>query len=139
VLDMVLDLITLLVDLHDRSPRTRRRRLRKADAAGRPLVFDGAVRGVTAYCHDEDGALVLDGRALVWRADADDEESFPVPVERLIAREVTTRRRRAQVACVDGLEPVTLQCPRYAVGYLARVVPGLQAVLGSPQSDGTAA
>jgi hypothetical protein len=135
VLDMFLDLVTLLVDLRDSSPRKRRRDLRKADAAGRPLVFDGAVHGETDYCHDGSGVLEVAGRELVWRDEAGDEEFFGVPVERLMAREVATKRRRAHVTCVDGGQTVTLICPQYAVGYLARVVPGLDAVLGASQAD----
>lgn len=131
---MLLDLVALLVDLHDRSPRTLRRHLAKADAAGLPLVFDGSVVGETDYCHDESGVFELTGSDLVWREDVDDEESFPVPVERLAVREVVTKRRRVQVSCLDGGQAVTLTCPRYAVGYLARVVPGLQLLLDVPGS-----
>ncbi|MBU4214384.1 MAG: hypothetical protein KJ792_06990 [Actinobacteria bacterium] len=129
MLDLFLDLVFLVFHLHERSPRTLRRALAKADAAGGSLVFDGAVRGPAEYCHEDPGVLEIDGGALTWRPGAEDEDVTTVPVDRLFARELTVRRRRAQVACTDGPAHITLTCPRYAVGYLARVVPGLGALL----------
>lgn len=129
MLDLFLDLVIWLVDLRASSPRRLRRVLAKADAAGEPLVFDGAVTGDADYCHEDPGVLELDGGALTWRPGADREDLTVVPADRLFARELGVRRRRAQVVCSDGGRQVTITCPRYVVGYLARVVPGLSALL----------
>ncbi|HWK91979.1 MAG TPA: hypothetical protein VNR17_06910 [Luteimicrobium sp.] len=113
--------------------RLRRRRLARAEAAGKSLEFPGSVLGPTRYCHPAGGLLRVEGTTLTWLT-GKGGMSFAVPAERLDVRGLAAVPRSESfssgttvaVICDDAGATVRILVLRADLPYLARALPGVE-------------